>query len=107
VFKHFTDEVQINLPSGPVTIKKTMLQEKAQAAVKKAGGVAVVVWDIEVEKLERPDAVVTFLVRPNDEREMVRCRMRFLLVREGEWRVKGFELLRPVGDQNQLIPLPF
>jgi hypothetical protein len=104
VFKHVADDVKVHGRTGLTTIKKEQLRELAR---QRLGGEEVILWNVAVEQLERPEAVVTFFARIEDTPMMGICKARFEFVREGVWRLKGFEMYRP-GDQHQLpIALPF
>ena len=68
----------------------------------------VIISSISVDEVERPNAVVSFTVRPDDD-SLVRgrCVMKFTLISGNEWRVSGFHVESLVGGKKGPLIFPF
>jgi methyl-accepting chemotaxis protein len=105
-FAMTTDEIEIGQPAGPVKISRKKMHEAARAALKQYNVSAIEISGLDIDELERPKAVVRFIVRPEGESRFARCRADFILVKEGEWRLRALELTYGIGGNQQILPLP-
>jgi hypothetical protein len=96
-FKYFADDALVKIDGQALTRKQLM--ELAKDAFKRWGIERLIVWDVKVEKVERPRAVVSFTVRPNDELAFARCEAECVLHGEGDWRVKVLKITLPPGGR--------
>ena len=110
---HFADEVVVETTNGPQKLNRDALKALAQMH-QSAYGMAgldlkkVIISSISVDEVERPNAVVSFTVRPDDD-SLVRgrCVMKFTLISGNEWRVSGFGVERAFGASGEKLPLIF
>ena len=110
---HFAEEVNVETTNGTEKLNRDKLKALAQMHISTYGlqGLnlqKVVISKIDVDKLERPTAEVSFLVRPEDDGVLpARCRMTFTLISGNEWRVSGFGVERAFGASGEKLPLIF
>jgi hypothetical protein len=97
-FKYFADDALVKIDGQTLTGKQ--LLGLAQEALKQWRIEGIAVWDVEVEKLERPNAIVSFSVRPTDELVVARCEAQCVLHGEGDWRVKVLKITLPPGARQ-------
>src|SRR5947209_3920879 len=103
-FKHISADFHVKGQSG--TLNKEQPRARAKQAVKTYGVRELVIWDVTIVKLEPPDATVDFFVKDKDYALEFRCVAEFVREKDGQWRMKTFKLLKPLGDAEQ-IQLPF
>jgi hypothetical protein len=104
-FRYFADEVRLELNEQKRTLSKGAVRALAEMRFKEGALSGIDVGNIDVEKVERPNAVVTFAVRPRGEPGAGRCQADFVLVGEGDWRVKALKIEFFGG--GQFLRLPF
>jgi hypothetical protein len=103
---HFDDEVKIDTMQGEMTLKKTDLRQLAKGNMRLYGVKKIDIWGIQVEEASRPNATLTFYLKPQDSEERGRCRMGFVY-KDGKWRVTTFTVESLVGGQKSPLLLPF
>jgi hypothetical protein len=92
-FRHFADEVELDINDLKVKRPRKKLEEMAEDNFKRWKIAGVVVWDVDVEKVERPDAVVRFYVRAQDQPgTYARCEAKCRLTGERDWRVTALKV---------------
>ena len=102
-FGHFADEVQLELSGqAPRTLSRKVVQALAQMTLQNRNVPGIEVWDIEVESVERPKAVVSFYLRPKDQSGYAVCRAECMLLGERTWRVQKLKLELPANWQVRL-----
>jgi hypothetical protein len=101
-FKHFEDKVRLVIDGKGKLLTRDEVLGLAKMVFQKGGIEGIVVWDVEVEKVERPSAVVSFYVRPTDEQGYARCEAECVLHGEGDWRVKVLKIAMPPGGRRWL-----
>jgi hypothetical protein len=87
-FGHFADEVELDLDGQKSKMKRKDLQAFAGMIFKRKDVGGLVIWDIEVESVQRPKAVVTFYARPKEQQGYARCTATCVLHGENDWRVE-------------------
>jgi hypothetical protein len=96
--KHFADTVDIDFMSQKYAkVPRDLLATMARQKLESAGFKRFIVWGIDVEKLERPNATVQFYIRPEDEGQFATCTAEFILVGERDWRVKKLTVVMGTG----------
>jgi hypothetical protein len=99
--KFFADEITVETNSGLIKLSNKRLQTLAKGNMQKYGVKQVETFRVKFEELDRPNAVVNFVVRADDDPAKTgRCRMEFTLTPQGKWRVKAFTVVYLLGDQK-------
>jgi hypothetical protein len=101
-FQHFEDKVRLEIDGKGRVLTRDEVLGLAKMAFRKGGIEGIVVWDVEVEKVERPGAVVSFSARPTDEPAIARCQAECVLHGERDWRVKVLKITMPPGGRQWL-----
>jgi hypothetical protein len=100
---YFADEFEVDA-AGHIIKDRKSLMDAARIRMKYAGIKRFVVWDIEVTQLERPKAVVTFYVRPEDADQFGVCHAEYILVGEKDWRIRKMDVKLPGGKTIPMFP---
>jgi hypothetical protein len=90
-FGHFADEVELDLDGAKSKVPRQWLRTYAEGIFKRKDVAGLVVWEVEVEKVRRPRAVVTFYARPNNQQGHARCTANCVLQGENDWRVESLK----------------
>lgn len=106
LIKHVADEMEISQPGRPIKIKKKQLHDACRAAMKQYKVSQIEISGLDIEEIERPRAVLRFIVRPVDDHRFAHCKAEFMLVGEGDWRMRALEVTFGLGGQQQILPLP-
>jgi hypothetical protein len=101
-FQYFADDVLFKIDGQNWPLTRKQLLNLGERTFGKGRIEGIVVWDVEVEKVERPSAVVSFYVRPTDEQTYARCEAECVLHGEGDWRVKVLKITLPPGARPWL-----
>jgi len=110
---HFAEEVIVETTETPQKLNREALKALAQMHVSLYGASGldlkkVVIGNIKVDEVNRPTAVVSFIVRPDDDGFAYgRCVMKFTLVGDNDWRVSGFHVESAVGGKKGPLIFPF
>jgi hypothetical protein len=99
-FTHFADEVQLVIDGRSKQLTRGEVLGLARIAFQKGRIEGLVVWDVEVEKVERPHATVSFYVRPTNEQGYARCVAQCVLQGEKDWRVQTLKIDMPPGGRQ-------
>jgi hypothetical protein len=100
--KYFNDEVTVEL-AGNKNLKLTNkeLEALAKYNMQRYGVKKVETGRVDFEELSRPKAVVSFMVRAEDDPAKTgRCRVEMVLTPQGKWRVKTFTVESFFGGQK-------
>jgi hypothetical protein len=101
-FDRFEDRVRVELDGRPRSLTRDDVMGIAKLTFQKGGLDGLVVWDVEVEKVDRPNAVVTFYARPTNQQGYARCEAECVLHGEKDWRVRVLKITTPPGGQQLL-----
>ncbi len=101
-FSHMADEVEFEMSKRSAKVSRKLLQWVAESNFKRRDIQEIIVWNVDVEKVERPAAVVSFYVRPTTETGYAVCTAECVLVGE-DWLVKGLKIDLPA---NWQVPFP-
>jgi hypothetical protein len=103
--KYFDEEVKVELANNKtITLTNKELEALAKYNMKVHGVKKVETGRVDFEEVSRPKAVVTFMVRAEEDPSKVgRCRMEFVLTPQGKWRVKTFAVESFVGGQKSPV----
>jgi hypothetical protein len=97
-FDHFAEEAELDLDGVKSKLPRKQLQDMAGRIFKRPDVGGLVVWEVEAEKVQRPEAVVSFYARPANQQGYARCTATFVLHGDRDWRVKSLKA-ESVGDK--------
>jgi hypothetical protein len=107
IFVHISDDFRIGLADKPA------LRKLAEGAMKRGDVNDIIVWDFRDAEISRADrtATIKFYIKPKgnviaDPEPYYTCKAKFVLDSDDEWRMKSFELFKPVGDADKPIQIP-
>jgi hypothetical protein len=101
-FNHFAEDAELVMDGQRRARTREAILGVAKMVFQKGRIEGIKVWDVEVEKVDRPSAVVTFYVRPTDEQSYARCEAQCVLHGERSWRVKVLKIDLPPGGRPWL-----
>jgi hypothetical protein len=93
-FQHFENKAEVDVAGRKVRIDKEHLKDligMARVELNRVGARPFNVANLEIEKVERPHAVVTFKLFPQDG-GLGTCRAEYILVGENDWRIKALKV---------------
>ena len=93
--KLFAEDVKVKALGKLSAESRKDLQAKTRATLQQQGLKQFVVWNVDVKKVDRPRAQVTFLVRPAEESKFVSCEADFVLVGDMDWRIQELRVDLP------------
>ncbi len=103
-FAHLTDRVRVETGVWTTTLPREVLLKIARTRMQKGHVKALEVWNVDVESVDRPKAVVSFYLRPQEfAGAFATCHAEFVLVGE-QWRVKGLKLALPANWEVHVPP---
>jgi hypothetical protein len=105
-FRHFADEVELDINGNKQKLTREQLQKLAASYFKKGQISGIAVRDVDVDKVERPVAVVSFHVRPTDQPGIARCEATCRLMGERDWRVTALKVEFVGGGGGRVVPPP-
>ncbi len=91
-FRHFADEVELDLNGRKQMYTRERLRKLAEDSFRQARISGIRVRAVDVEKVERPTAVVSFNVLPADQPGIARCEATCKLTGERDWRVTALKV---------------
>jgi hypothetical protein len=106
IFRHISDDFRYR------NHDKSAFRQKADEVMRKRKVDEVVVWDFQRGEITRAQraARISFMVKVRGDWQGsdagYLCEAEFVLDRDGQWRMKGFELFNPFRESNQPITVP-
>ena len=99
-FGHFADKVRLEINGRGRVLTRGEILGLAKMQFQQGRIEGLIVWDVEVEKVERPHATVSFYVRPTDQQGYARCEAQCVLQGEKDWRVQALKVDLPPGGKQ-------
>jgi hypothetical protein len=91
-FLHFADDVELEINGVKRELTREALQKMAASYFKPGQITGINVADVDVDRVERPTAVVSFYVSATDQPGIARCEAKCRLTGERAWRVTALKV---------------
>jgi hypothetical protein len=105
-FQHFADEVRLEMSGQSGMVRREQLARFARDNIQRRKVSGISVSEIDIESIDGPKAVLTFMLRASEPRGFARCTAECVRLGERDWRVRGLKLEVPLNVQVPFPQLP-